>query len=250
MSHPGDEALANLVDDDADPALREPALTAHVASCSACRARVDGLRAAALAVADVADGPSVVPAVLARIEQSEQSGRRPRRAMLAPALAAAAVCLAVLVPLATRDDMNMTPRGVGDRATRLALVVDGAPADAARPLSPVSSLRADLVHPSGDLPLVVVAVDGAGGVHWLRPAFTDAGHPPACPSPLPATELSLAPETVSFSLPPGPLAVRVLAVAGPCDVADLDARLSRGVVPEGARTLDEVTVEVRREVGP
>lgn len=232
MNHPADEVLATLLDEHADAALRE-----HVASCAACREQLEKLHRAARAVADVEGGPSVAPAVLERIE------RRPRRSAFVPAFAAAvAVSVVVVLPMATGDEM--TARGAGGRATRLALVVDGAPASTDRPLSRTSSLRADLVHPGGDEPLVVVAVDATGGVHWLRPAFTDTQHPPACPTPPTPTELSVAPETVSFSLPPGLLVVHLLAVDGPCDVAALDTSLTADRPLAGVRTVDEVQLRV------
>lgn len=228
--HPTDEELAAVVD-----GASSVDVVAHVDGCVACAARVAMLRALARELA-TADAPSIGPAVLARIEHERQPWWRAMSSWTA--LAAATSCLALFVFAPS----TLTPRGASSTSL-MSVVADGVAVDEGGVVNGDAALRADFVRSVAGV-VVVVAVDAGGDVHWLRPAFVDAQRPPPCPAPAStSTPRSIAPDTVAFDLPPGPLIVRAVAVDAGCDVAALDAAFSAGNAV--GKVVDELRLQVR-----
>ena len=237
MTHLNDEQVAACVDDEA---AADAAHLAHLAQCAVCQQQVTALRAVAERLRAGPSQPSVVDDVW-RVLERPPWWKRWQLPSLAAASCAAVVAAAVWQAPPTTLPTTLTPRGGHHDPGVLQLrnddraVVDGTDVDSA------SSWRADLNVDSVDGAIAVVAVDVRGDVHWLRPTWTDAAQPPSCP---PLNAPAVAPQTVAFSLPAGPLTLRALLLPQPCDVQRLDAALSAGALG-GAVVVDEVHLVVR-----
>jgi len=241
MTHPSDEQLAAFVDDDSNDGVAE--IAAHVAQCARCEQQVTALRGVVGALR-AGPQPSVVDAVLRRIETPSwwSRWRVPTLAASSCAVIAGLIIVRAPTPTTTTPTTDVFVARGGNEAPRvLYLLNDGQAVIDGAEVAAGSSWRADL-QADGDA-IAVVAVDVDGAVHWLRPTWTDAARPPSCPAPLAAT-MSIATETVAFALPTGPLVVRALRVPRTCDVPGLDAALGAGGTG-GAVVVDEVRVMVR-----
>lgn len=179
-------------------ANRASAMDDHVVSCAACR---DTVRELEQLVGDIAhpvahDAGAAVDRVMAAIDSGAEVApiRRPARWLypVAGALAAAAV----LIVFATvrsggagsgADEGTFQARGGGDvsdplrRTVGITVRVDGADlADGAR-VSPDARYTAGYRNLFEDGPVyaMVFAIDAAGDVHWLYPAYVDPATDPA-----------------------------------------------------------------------
>ena len=170
----------------------------------------------------------LVARVMARLPAAP-APRRARWPALALALAAAAVLMLYLRPRV--DDWRVTARG-------------GAPSDLARlvgvelyalggelvPLAPGTAVAPDTAYVAayrhaGRAPAfaLVFAVDSAGEVHWLYPAFTDPARDPLSLALAPAPLPQLLAEAVVLDAPaPGPLTLCALVTPAPLRVSEIE----------------------------
>lgn len=244
MNHVDDATLALVAEHvPVDASARD-----HVDGCDVCRTRLARLHALQRALGETPALPSVVGDVEARLAQP------PWWRLRLPALASAAAAAAVLVVVVVggRDESGgpagFTPRGAG-AGPELLLVADGRVVDDDddddASITSTAAVRADLVHPDPQARHLVVGVDDAGHVHWLRPAFVDAARPPACPAPVGGDRV-VGDETMALPLAPGSLELRLYAIdaAAPCDVVALDAALTAKTPPEALRLVQRQRVVV------
>jgi len=172
----------------------------------------------------------LVARVMARLDTTPAPApRRARWPALAVALAAAAVLLLCLRPRV--DDVHVTARGgTSSDLARLVGIELYALGGELVPLAPGSAVAPDTayvaaVRHAGRAPAfaLVFAIDSAGDVHWLYPAFTDPASDPLAlalpPSPAPVL---LAEALVLDAPAPGPLTLCALVTPLPLRVSEIE----------------------------
>jgi anti-sigma factor RsiW len=212
---------------------RAAELRAHLAACSACARE---LRAQEALVAHLgapvpgAPSPGAVDAVMARIARREAAVPRRRWRIALPALAlgaaAAVVAVVALRPGPPGSDALRAPgfeaRGGAapgwERSVGVELWVAGPPAhrltEGAR-VTGATAYAASYRNLTGEaVHLLAFAVDAAGEVHWLYPAYLAPGSDPAAVVLPPSREPSPLPDAVALEgVPAG--ALRLLTVLSP-----------------------------------
>jgi hypothetical protein len=240
----------------------------HLATCAACRAEAESLRAlVADLAAPVEPRPGALVRVLARLDEEPwTSGRRWAPSLAAGAVglfaAAAAAALAPVVVRRVQTPSVMTARGGGPDQRSLAREVGvtvyrhGAGLD---PIAPGEEVSADTPYavafrnlgPSDSAFMMVFAEDAAHDLHWIEPAWLDPTEDPASLS-LPHADREGAPRTSVVLDRPAVGALRLFVVVSPhpLRVSDverlgstpLDASALRARWPEGV--VDEMDVQV------
>jgi hypothetical protein len=252
MPCPDANTLLTLVEMDAPP----PDLEMHVAGCARCAGEVRSARAARARVegARPVPDPRFVRRVLERVAAAEDRRRWvPRRWLLvAPAVVVAA--LAVSVSLRDGADRPVA-RGAGTAGPGRLLGLElrlhragataGIPARSGDHLAPGDGLSAVVYNRTGGpAELCLFAVDAAGAVHWVYPAYARAVDDPislGVPAQPPVREL---PEGVTLEAPAaGPLVVTALFVRRPVRVSEVEAAVAR----RGLQRLGEVLPVVARQ---
>jgi hypothetical protein len=207
--------------------------------CSACAERVIALHEL---IADIGapvpqprlDVAEHVSAVMKRLDAKVPSRARPRWATWGGALAAAAA----LVLLWSTGQRTWTQEGT--------LTARGGPTEASlsrdvglqlyaeqqslRPLEPGSRIRADVALTAGlrnlaseRAHLLLFAVDARQAVHWIAPAYTEAGTDPGATPIEPALAERLLPSSAVFDdLAPGPLRVVAIITREPTHVSSIE----------------------------
>lgn len=237
MACPAPDVLQGLVE---APAGAVSAVREHVASCPRCAAEVEAARRARGHLEVPPPDPRFAARVMERVWGAE--GRRrwaPRGWLLVGA--PAALVLALAVSVSHHDDATSpVARGGGAGAGRLLGVElrlhragargPGTPASAGDELRPDDGLSAVIHNRSGrTTELCMFAVDEAGAVHWLYPAYTRPGDDPASIT-VPAAPTVWAPrEGVSLEAPAaGRLVVTAVFLGRPVRVSEVEAALARG----------------------
>ena len=194
---------------------------------------------------------TLVARVMARLDDPPA---RPRWPFAALATAVAVAAGAVLW-LALPRNGELTARGTTrDELPRLAGITLFALDGELRPLAAGSRVTTATAYVAayrnaGRAPAyaLVFALDAAGDVHWLYPAFTDAATDPAAIALAPAPAPTLLADTVVLDEPaPGPLVLCSLVTAAPLHVSDIE-RMPHALAALRARwpDLDAVPVEVQ-----
>lgn len=218
----------------------------HLAGCLACAARMNHLEALAAQLrapvpeARDADFADAVERRLdaARLAPAAPSPRR-RHVMLAlSTLAVAAAAITLVVVPRGRMSSEFAPRGAAAPwharvFTSLALVPSGGAATTPRPIAagapvrPGDGIAVTAHNGNPDLPiyLMVFAVDAKDEVHWIVPAWSDAGQnprsvllPPGGALPAPTGRTPEAPAA-------GKLQLMSLLSRAPLDVRSVEALL-------------------------
>lgn len=209
-----DDELVRLIDTDLSPEQVERA-ERHLAECSSCarefselKTLVSDLRAPLPgAPLDVA---AHVDAVMARLDTTEKTVTRSRRALFGGALAAAAAAVLILALKRNEPDAPAgvwTARGSGAEGSlsqNVGLTLY-ARESSLRTLSNGASVRADVAFTAGlrnlgDEPvhLLLFALDAKGAIHWIAPEYTVAGTDPMAMSVVPSATERLLPTAVAF----------------------------------------------------
>jgi hypothetical protein len=192
---------------------------------------------------------TLVARVMARLDDPPTRPRWPYLALAAAAVAAATLWF--VVPRAS----DFAARGTREHElTRLVGITLFALDGELRPLAAGSRVTADTAYVAayrnaGRAPAyaLVFALDAAGDLHWLYPAFTDAtADPPAialAPTPVPAL---LADAVVLEQPAPGPLVLVAIVTSAPLRVSDIE-RMPHTLAALRARwpELEAVPVEVQ-----
>lgn len=229
---------------------RAASLREHLRGCAACQrafqAQRDVIEALAAPAAAV-DATAAVARLMARLEADERravttpapSARRRGAPFLAGALATAAlaatIAIASLGGLSHRADEQGVFRARGGHdapSLRRSVGVtlrpfgDGGLGALAGEVDAETTYVATYRNLSPDQPayLLAFAVDAAGEVHWLYPAYERAGQDPeALPLPYAPIERAL-PTSVRLDAPaPGPLRFITLIAAEPLRVSALES---------------------------
>lgn len=243
------------------PERRADDVREHVAGCPACTRALAQLEqrladlAAPIAASDPRAERAAVLRVMAHLDDAARPTPRHARAWLgAGGFALAAACAAIWIaarhpasPSAGADGDGFTARGAGplpttfatardiERAAGISLFALAAPgASGTRALADGALVHADtayvagyrdLAAPPSALYALVFAVDSAGDVHWLYPAFTDATTDPLAAALAPTAErdLRLFPDSVVLdAVPTGALRVVSVIAAEPLHVSAIE----------------------------
>jgi len=193
----------------------------------------------------------LVARVMARLDDPPARPRWPYVALAAAAAVAAAAALWLAVPRTS----DFAARGTREHElTRLAGITLFALDGELRPLAAGSRVTAGTAYVAayrnaGRAPAyaLVFALDAAGDVHWLYPAFTDAATDPTAivlaPTPVPAL---LADAVVLEQPARGPLLLVAIVTAAPVHVSDIE-RMQHSLAALRARwpELEATVVEVQ-----
>jgi hypothetical protein len=237
-----DEWLRNL--DGEVTANRAAELAAHAGGCASCRnetAALDGI-VRALRAPTVATGPATVARVMAALDDARPEPRRVRWPWLAGGLAfaaAAAVLLLVMRPVTTDEDF--TPRGTRTSPVAIAVhALDGKELRRLEPgarVTPATAYVASYRNTGAPAFAMIVAIDAARELHWLYPAYTEAGTDPSSVAIAESSQPKLFDETVVLEAPArGAMEILVLITAKPLRVSELEA------LPRDQRTLAALRV--------
>lgn len=238
-----EERLLRYVDRDLS-AQDAAAVDAHVARCALCRSQVAALSAVVSELRRPAlvdfDAAQHARAVLERLDHAAAASGKPRRLWIwstAALICAAGVLLASragLTPVGTWQARGgahtaSVGRDVGvqlyEAAPSLRALLPNA---AIRPASPLTAGYRNL----GTRPayLLLFAVDLAGAVHWIAPAYTQPGTDPSAVLIAPDPDEQLLPHTVQLEdLRPGALHVLTVISRSPAHVSDIEALEPLGV---------------------
>jgi anti-sigma factor RsiW len=285
------EEIALLVDGELTE-NRAAAVRDHLQECPVCRHEVEAVRALVRdVVAPVAPRPGALDRLVARFEETPRAVGTPGRLRALPwARIGAALAAAAAVVVA----IGLHGRGSDGARTMIARDVASAPSSPAREgtltprgvaappsivrqagitvyqgighLAPVRNGDVVDIYTAysvgyrnlgvGDAAFAMVfAVDAAGGVHWIAPAWLDEHTDPAS-EPMPHAERETPPvNAVALDTPaPGIMRVVTMMTPAPLHVSEVERMLHghrdvgflRGSVP-GA-VIDETTVDVARNV--
>jgi hypothetical protein len=232
---------------------RAAALRGHAAACPRCAPALEAERTLlARLAADVPGVPSpeTVEEVLRRAPEARPA-RRSRRARWAwPAAASVAAAILALVWLPREapgpDAGTFTPRGGGvpsgmarDVGVRLWALDGAAPRalDAGGRVAAGTPLVATAAN-AGAAPayLLAFAVDSAGEIRWIHPAWTEPGAAPESVRLDPGAAPQAQPEAVAFDdLPQGPLRVLLVVSPAPLRASDIEGRPAAALAPAPLR---------------
>jgi hypothetical protein len=213
---------------------RARALRAHVEDCTACRDELASWQRLIARVAVPAPSPAgASQRVMARLDDATSpiATRRRWPAFGGLALAAsAAVALAIALHWPRAHGPELVARGGGVHSLARDVNVSVYASEATlRPLHDGAAISANTAFAVSYRNLgapayaVVVAVDAAGDLHWIAPAYlSTATDPSSCPLGLNADDTVLPNATVLDSPAPGPLRVFVLVTPSPIHVSELE----------------------------
>jgi hypothetical protein len=268
MSHacPTEDELIALLDGEATE-NRAAALRTHVAGCTRCQRALAALEALTRALAAPVHGtpsPDAVAKIMRRIEVEPPAHapakRGARRLPWAPlgalAVAAAVATLWIGTRAMSRDAGLFAARGAAASASlqRDVGVFIHRAGERLEPLAAADVVTKDTAYavsyvnlgPAGSAFLMVFAVDAAGEVHWIQPAYLDAADDPRAialkhaetDEPLPTAAVLDAPAPGPLRLVsivcPRPLHVSQIESLAPSalDLASLRARFPGAVIQE------------------
>jgi len=261
--HLTEKQLLDLVDGGVAP-NRADGLRAHLAGCASCRealAEVEGF-VAAIAAPPAIDEDAHVRAIMTRLDAPRAvpaPARRWGRIVGAASALALAAGLVLVVANGQRGDPGFTARGgevgaslgrdvgvtilVGLRALEPLAKGTALPADAALSAA-YTNVHARPVH------LLCFAVDAAGAVHWLYPAFEDPRTDPASVALERADRPRVLPTSVVLDAPAkGRLRIVTIVSEAPRHVSEIERRPAADLVAPALRrdfadaSLTELEVE-------
>lgn len=246
MSHacPTEDELIALLDGEATE-NRAAALRAHLAGCAQCQraqAALEALTRALAAPVHRAPSPDAVAKIMRRIEVETPTGapakKAARRLPWAPlgAIAAAAAVAALWIGARAmnRDHDVFAARGGAASASlqRDVGVFIHRAGERLEPLAAAEVVTKDTAYavsyvnlsPAGSAFLMVFAVDAAGEVHWIQPAYLDAADDPGAVALEHAEVDEPLPEAAVFDAPaPGPLRLVSMVCPRPLRVSQIEA---------------------------
>lgn len=217
-------------------------LDEHVAVCSGCARARDQIRQLAADLSRVPaplQGGEFVARVMAA--RAQEPVAQPRRRSYFPLLSAAALVLVVAGSVKLLADRpgaedSWTARGQGTKskiplnapASEVLVMREGKLLPlSGQTLSSVDAFAVRYLNPTSQTQyLAAFAVDAAGAVHWIFPAYLDAATDPSSVPLAPATDERLLPQLVAPEKPaPGPMRVFTLTSPKPTSVKRVEESL-------------------------
>jgi hypothetical protein len=230
MACPDHAELVELIDGELTE-NRARDVRAHVDDCALCR---DGLaswqRVVARVAAPVTPSRGAQQRVIARLAEEAAPAARPRRWPAFGGLAVAAAAAAALVLHRPPAEPEFTARGGGEHTlardvdvslyasgTNLRVLRDGAS------ITADTALAVSYRNLGATAYALAFAVDAAGEVHWIAPAYLSAvTDPSSFPLTAGAHDIVLPNATVLASPAPGHLRVFVVVTSTPLHVSEIE----------------------------
>jgi hypothetical protein len=231
---------------------RARALRAHVDGCAACGGELASWQRVIARIATPAPpAPGAAQRVLARLSDAPVAAARARRwpALGGLALAAgAALALAILLHHPQGPEPELVARGGGTHSLARDVDVSVYASEATlrqlhdgATVSPETAFAVSYRNLGAPAYAAVFAIDGAGELHWIAPAYLSAASDPTsfllAPAPG-ATDTVLADATMLASPTPGALRVLVVVTSTPLHVSEVERLAPHDVASVRARWPD------------